>query len=114
MTFDLVKGHMTYAGWVIDHIDQVSLKSVETARRYIRLFGWQKVDGRTSEKQNTGSCITTELWFIKKHEMIKMEISKWRLEEDGFIYLYRIKSTYLSLEHIYDACICYTMWSMKV
>ena len=24
MTFDLVKGHMTYADWVIDQCDQVS------------------------------------------------------------------------------------------
>ena len=40
MTFD--PGHMTYAGWVIDHFDQGSLKSIKAARRYIRLYGWQK------------------------------------------------------------------------
>ena len=28
MTFDLVKGHMTYAGRIIDHCDQILLKSV--------------------------------------------------------------------------------------
>ena len=42
MTFGPVKGHLTYAGWVIDHCHQVSLKSVKAARRYIRLSGWQK------------------------------------------------------------------------
>ena len=42
MTFDPVKGHMTYAGWVIDYCDQVSLKSIKADRRYIRLYGWQK------------------------------------------------------------------------
>ena len=41
-TFDSVKGHKTYAGWVIDYCDQVSLKSIKAAWRYIRLYGWQK------------------------------------------------------------------------
>ena len=55
VTFDPVKGHMTYAGWVIDHCDQVSLKSIKAARRYIRLYGLQKKKERTIEKQNTGA-----------------------------------------------------------
>ena len=40
MAFDPVKGHETYASWVIDHCEQVSLKSVKAARRYIRFNMW--------------------------------------------------------------------------
>ena len=47
-------------GWVIDHCDQVSLKSIKATGRYIRLYGWQKKKKkkkkeRTIEKQNTGA-----------------------------------------------------------
>ena len=53
MTFDLVKGHMKYAGCVIDHCDEVSLKSVKAARRNKAI--WLTEERRTSEKQNTGA-----------------------------------------------------------
>ena len=54
MTFAPVKGHMTYADWVIDHCDQVSLKSVE---RTNGTLDYLVVDRRkkTLEKQNTGA-----------------------------------------------------------
>ena len=52
MTFDPVKGHMSYAGWVIDHCDQVSLKSIKATRRYIRLYGWQKKKKKKERKNH--------------------------------------------------------------
>ena len=48
MTFDPVKGHMTYAGLVIDHCNQVSLKLTEEEES-------EEESERTIEKQNTGA-----------------------------------------------------------
>ena len=59
MTFDPVKGHMTYAGWVIDHCDQVSLKSIKAARRYIRFYGWQK----KKKKKNHRKTEYRRMWM---------------------------------------------------
>ena len=44
------QGHMTNAGWVIDHCDQVSLKSIKAARRNIRLYAW------LTEERTRHSC----------------------------------------------------------
>ena len=62
MTFDPIKGHMTYAGWVIDHCDQVSLKSIKTAGRYIRLYGWQKKEERR-RKKNHRKTVYRRMWM---------------------------------------------------
>ena len=62
MNFDPVKGHMTYAGWVIGNCDQVSLKSIKAARRYIRLYGWQKKE-RTRHFAFTDG-VPCRLWDI--------------------------------------------------
>ena len=61
MTFDPIKGHMTYAGWVIDHYDQVSLKSIKAARRYIRLYGWQK---KKKKKLDLETDLDTVAWYL--------------------------------------------------
>ena len=60
MTFDPVKGHMTYAGWVIDHCDQVSLKSIKAALKYIRLYGWQK---KKKKKKELESASASRHWY---------------------------------------------------
>ena len=54
MTFKPVKRYMTYAGWAIDHCDQVSLKSVQTT------FGWQKNQWKTEHRCISCVCVDKE------------------------------------------------------
>ena len=64
MTFDPVKGQMTYTGWVMDQCDQDSLKSVKATRRYIRFNMWL-TEGRknreTEYRRIACACITRAL-----------------------------------------------------
>ena len=84
MTFDEVKGHMIYAGWVIDHCDQVSLKSIKAARRYIRLYGWQKKEERKNHRKTEYrrmSCACIKNHRKTEYRRMWMRLYKKKKEE---------------------------------
>ena len=85
MTFAPVKGHTTYAGWVIDRFDLVSLKSVETAEGtidYLVVNRGKKTSRQTAHRCIACACVRTrqKQTTVALHEPVLEEPGKNRTQ----------------------------------